>query len=118
MPYIESISNKGLMKVRFVQPIPSMNASLINQTHIRMFIEPTNKDDKNLNLNFTWNCTKMNATLMQFKLDFENPVDISPYLPFDTIFFVTSSNFSVPNVTISSNIKPQLMISNQTKSQE
>ena len=106
MPYIESISNKGLMKVRFIEPLPYMNVSLVNETHIKMFISPTNKEDTTVNLNFTWNCTQMNATLMQFQLDFDKPVDVSPNLPFDTIFFVTSKNFSAPNITISSNIKP------------
>ena len=83
-----------------------------------MYIEPTYLGKVNVNLNFTWNCTQVNETLMQFKLDFENPVDISPYLPFDTIIFATSWNFTLQNVTISSNIKPQMAEKNFTKSQE
>lgn len=67
MPFIESISNKGLMKVRFIKKLPvNMNASLVNETHISMYIEPTYPENANVNLNFTWNCTQVNETLMQF----------------------------------------------------
>ena len=33
-PYIESISLKGVMVVRFIDRVPFMNISLLNSTHI------------------------------------------------------------------------------------
>lgn len=40
-PYIESISNKGLMKVRFIQNLPFINISMLNSSNIEMYIDPS-----------------------------------------------------------------------------
>ena len=55
---------------------------------------------------------------MEFQLNFTTPVDISPLLPQDSIFFVTKENFFFQNLTLSSNIRPQISNSNETTSSE
>ena len=60
----------------------------------------------------------MQAKEMEFQLEFESPIDISPFLPYDTLYFTTSDKFFMPNLTLSSNIKPQIKSSNITTTSE
>ena len=55
---------------------------------------------------------------MEFQLNFTKPADISPFLPQDSIFFVTKENFFTQNLTLSSNIRPQINSSNETTNTE
>ena len=116
-PYIESISNRGLLKVRFIKKLPFFNFTLLNATNITMYVK-TQNDDKDLKLNFTWSCIAIKPTLMNFQLYFEEPLDISTQLPQDLFVFATNDSFIVPNLTLSTNIIPQLKNPNVTTNAE
>ena len=83
-----------------------------------MYISPEYKENKYKSLNFTWTYVSMQAKEMEFQLEFESPIDISPFLPYDTLYFTTSDKFFMPNLTLSSNIKPQIKSSNITTTSE
>ena len=84
-----------------------------------MYIEPSHShilEEGSNKVNFTWKCISQKKHTMQFQLKFVSAADISPNLPYDTIFFVTKDEFTLKNLTLSHNIKPQLTISNTTQS--
>ena len=92
-----------------------MNISLLNSSNIQMYVVPSAKDSE-VDLNFTWKCTKLEQKEMQFQLNFSTPVDVSPLYPRDTLFFVTKDEFVAKNIMLSKNIPPQISLNDTSNS--
>ena len=78
------------MRIKFDNKLPYVNESdynLINQTNIDMYIDTSDKARKSMSLNFTWQVVSMKAFNIDFQLEFDSPIDISPEIPFDTLVF-------------------------------
>ncbi len=61
----------------------SLNTSLINQTNTLIYVEPQDKRDKEIvfnksSLDLTWFVDSYYNDVMKIKLEFSNPLEISP----------------------------------------
>ena len=54
------------MKVRFIEKMDFINFTLLNETQIIMYIEPSEMNSANPNLNFTWKCVSIKPKSMEF----------------------------------------------------
>ena len=68
----------------------SFNLSMINASNTDIYIQPQDKREFNngfnsSKLNFTWNVTSYHNDTMDFKLAFENPLEVSPSIINDKV---------------------------------
>lgn len=79
---------------------PNITLSHINSTIVDCYIVPrgnwhlTKKNFKLEQLNFTWNVTSYENEFMKLKLNFTDPIQISPGLPYDRFVFHIKEKYS------------------------
>lgn len=90
---IKEITVQGSLKLEFTDLISdNFNVSLINGTFLDLYVVPAlgREDDNGFDLktiNFTWNCTEVKGNIMEFKLKFNEPLEISPLTSQDQMYF-------------------------------
>jgi hypothetical protein len=90
---IKSISHFGEVKLAFNVKMIVLNISLINDTSLSLYIEPAENRDlaesefNYTTVNFTWKPVEMTEKELTVKLDFFDPVSISPLETQDLLVF-------------------------------
>lgn len=74
---ITLITSSGAMTVKFNKAVlVPQNYTSFNSTNLKLIVKPSPVSDIT-KLNFDWNLTYFTETEMQFKLFFDNPIDVS-----------------------------------------
>jgi len=79
--WIESVTNTGVVTIKFSDPMVKVNPSMINKDILDVYVEPTGIDItvEPESYNLTWKVTSFKDHIMKIQLTFNDPAAISPF---------------------------------------